>query len=560
MKFIVFLLSLLFSLYASDAWGYVPHEYPAIYTQQLGRIFLLFAFICVYWVIVRNRLYKQKGWRYLFLSVIFFILWDLDVFIGRTAELIKPPQTIGNTEGWLYFTRDVIIERLVYLYYIGRLDFFLLNVAMLLFYLGLKEHLREVRKEAPASATAILPLLPILITDMAGSIVFIVLSMLSLNASITLYRKDRENVLWNYMVWLSSSWVMFSISRAFGHILRHILIPTGNEDIWKFFEPIAGSFNTFALFLVGSISLFFIWIYRSYLEISGDKRDLENLVVERTQFIEQLEKDKIELKELDKLKSAFLANVSHELRTPMNTIIGYTELLLDKVDGPVNEEQEKSLKKVVTNARHLLQLINDVLDVSKIESGKVGLEVKELDLRWLVDSVIPMFEPLINQKGISLSVKTDEGLPIIYGDEERIKQILINLLSNAVKFTHKGKITISARLSDSGIKPGEPAIFEEVCIEDTGIGIKEEDLSRIFDKFVQVDPSTVRLYEGTGLGLSIVRGLVLLHKGNIWVESKYGEGSRFCFTLPIKKEIYEKPAKHPTELTMAGRVKNRKGE
>jgi len=260
------------------------------------------------------------------------------------------------------------------------------------------------------------------------------------------------------------------------------------------------------------------------------------------------------------LKSAFLANVSHELRTPMNTIIGYTELLLDSVDGPLNEEQEKSLKKVVANARHLLQLINDVLDVSKIESGKVGVEVKELDLRWLVDSVIPVFEPLINQKGLTLSVNIDEGLPLIYGDEERIKQILINLLSNAVKFTHKGGITISARLSDSGIKPGEPAIFEEVCIEDTGIGIKEEDLGRIFDKFVQVDPSTVRQYEGTGLGLSIVRGLVLLHKGKIWVESKYGEGSRFCFTLPIKKEIYEEPAKHATELTMAGRVKNRKGE
>jgi len=538
MKFIVFLLSLPLSLYASDAWGYVPHEYPAIYTHQLARIFLLVAFFAVLWGILHNRLHKQKGWRYLFFSLILFIVWDLDVFIGRTAEFIKLPRTIGGEEGWQYFTRDIIVEGPVYLYYIGRLDFLLLNIAMFLFYMGLREHFREEGKGEKASvpSAAILPLLPILMNDMAGSIVFIILSIMSFVTSIKLYRKDRENVLWNYLMWLSSSWVMFSISRSFGHILKHILIPTGNQDVWKFLEPIGGSFNTFAVFLVGSISLFFIWIYKSYLEISKDKRNLENLVIERTQFIEELEKDKVELKELDKLKSAFLANVSHELRTPMNTIIGYTELLLDSVDGPLNEEQEKSLKKVVANARHLLQLINDVLDVSKIESGKVGVEVKELDLRWLVDSVIPVFEPLINQKGLTLSVNIDEGLPLIYGDEERIKQILINLLSNAVKFTHKGGITISARLSDSGIKPGEPAIFEEVCIEDTGIGIKEEDLGRIFDKFVQVDPSTVRLYEGTGLGLSIVRGLVLLHKGKIWVESKYGEGSRFCFTLPVKKK------------------------
>ena len=549
MKVLILVVSFLLS--SSNAWGYVPHEYPAIYTQQLGRIFLLFAFICVFWVITRNRLYKQKGWRYFFLSVIFFILWDLNVFIGRTAELVKPPQTIGSTEGLQYFTRDIIIERLVYLYYIGRLDFLLLNVAMLLFYLGLKEHLMEERREAPVSATAILPLLPILMTDMIGCIAFIVLSSLCLNASITLYRKDRENVLWTYMVWFSSSWVMFSISRSFGHILRHILIPTGNDDIWKFFEPIAGSFNTFALFLVGSVSLFFIWIYKSYMEISNEKRALENLVAERMQFIEQLEKDKVELKELDKLKSAFLANVSHELRTPMNTVIGYTELLLDRVDGPINEEQEKSLKKVATNAKHLLQLINDVLDISKIESGEFTLDLRELDLKWLIDSVIPTFEPLIKQKGLTLTVNIGGGLPFIYGDEERIKQILINLLANAIKFTHKGGITISAKPSERGIRPKEPPIFVEICVEDTGIGIKEEDLGRIFDKFVQVDPSTVRQYEGTGLGLSIVKGLVSLHKGMIWVTSKYGEGSRFCFTLPMKKETLERPVESVKALSIA---------
>lgn len=275
------------------------------------------------------------------------------------------------------------------------------------------------------------------------------------------------------------------------------------------------------------------------------------LLNERTRLLGLLERANRELRELDRLKSTFLANMSHELRTPMNAIIGYTELILDRVDGPINEEQEKSLRKVATNARHLLQLINDVLDISKIEAGKIELDIKELDFKWLVDSVIPTFEPMIRQKGLTFSVKIDEGLPSIYGDEDRIKQILINLLSNAIKFTHKGGITITAKVSERGVKPGEQPRFAEICVEDTGIGIKEEDISRIFDKFVQVDLTTVRQYEGTGLGLSITRGLVALHKGLIWVTSKYGEGSKFCFTLPLNKEILEKPEEPIVEPRMA---------
>ena len=533
-------LLLLFILFPLNAWGYVPHEYPAIYTQQLGRIFLFIAFLVVLWSIVQNRLYKQIGWRYFFLSLIFFTIWDLDVFVGRIAEFISIPQTTGGTEGWEYFERSINVERLEYLYYIGRLDFVLLNIAMLLFYIGLREHLREEKEKVPTHATVILPLLPILITDMAGNIIFIVLSIMSLYTSVKLYRKDKENVLWNYTVWLASSWFMFSISRSFGHIMRHILIPTGNQAIWKFFEPITGSFNTFALFFVGSVSLFFIRIYKSYMEITEDKRKLESLVVERTRFIEELEIDKMELKELDKLKSAFLANMSHELRTPMNSIIGYTELLLDKVDGPITEEQEKSLEKVKENSKHLKQLIDDILNISKLESAKVELEVKELSMKWLIDSVIPTFEPLIRQKGLILTINLNEHLPVVYGDEDKIKQILVNLLSNAVKFTRKGGITITSRPYEHSIKPGELPLFIEVCVEDTGIGIKEDDLNKIFDKFFQIDFTYIRRYEGTGLGLSIAKGLVKLHRGIIWVTSKSGEGSKFCFTLPLKKEILEK--------------------
>lgn len=275
------------------------------------------------------------------------------------------------------------------------------------------------------------------------------------------------------------------------------------------------------------------------------------LLNERTQLLTLLERANRELRELDKLKSTFLANMSHELRTPMNAIIGYTDLLLDKVDGPINEEQEKSLKKVVSNARHLLQLINDVLDISKIESGKIELQPKEIYLKLLIDSVIPTFEPMIKQKGLTFTINLNENLLPVYGDEDKVKQIFINLLSNAVKFTQQGGITISAKPSERGIKHGESPLFVEVCVEDTGIGIKDEDIGKIFGKFTQVDVSTIRQYEGTGLGLNIARGLVALHKGLIWVTSKYGEGSKFCFTLPLKKEIFEKPAEPVIEPRMA---------
>ncbi len=292
--------------------------------------------------------------------------------------------------------------------------------------------------------------------------------------------------------------------------------------------------------------------------ISSFSRKLErevtrktNLLNERTELLTLLERANRELRELDKLKSTFLANMSHELRTPMNAIIGFTELLLDGVDGPINEEQEKSLHKVVSNSKHLLQLINDVLDISKIESGKVELHPREIDIKWVTESVLPTFEPMIRQKGLSIRLDFDENLPHVFADEDKVAQILINLLSNAVKFTSKGGIAITTRASDKGINAGDPPRFVEVCVEDTGIGIKEEDMSKLFDKFSQLDISSTRQYEGTGLGLSIARGLVVLHKGVIWVTSEYGKGSRFFFTLPARREILEKSAEPAVETLMA---------
>jgi signal transduction histidine kinase len=184
-------------------------------------------------------------------------------------------------------------------------------------------------------------------------------------------------------------------------------------------------------------------------------------------------------------------------------------------------------------------LIDSILDISRMESGeKIVLQPKETDLRLLIGAVVPVFEPIIKEKGITLSIHINESPLTVCADEDRTKQIVINLLLNAVKFTEKGGINIHAGLSAKDVKKGTPS-FAEVCIEDTGIGIREEDLIHIFDKFTQVDASINRKYEGTGLGLNIVKRLVELHNGEVRVESVYGEGSKFCFTLPLKREVFE---------------------
>uniref|UniRef100_A0A7C4AJT2 histidine kinase n=1 Tax=Thermodesulfovibrio aggregans TaxID=86166 RepID=A0A7C4AJT2_9BACT len=282
-------------------------------------------------------------------------------------------------------------------------------------------------------------------------------------------------------------------------------------------------------------------VAKSKMELEKELTRRAKLLEEREELVALLQKANKQLKELDTLKSAFIANMSHELRTPMNAIIGYTDLLLDEVDGPLNDDQKASLKKVAANARHLLQLINDVLDISKIESGKIELRTGELDLKELIDGIMVTFEPLIAKKGLTFSINIENGAEKLYADYDKAKQILINLISNAVKFTHQGGITINARVSERGKdREGNPQ-FIEISVADTGIGIKREDLDRIFDKFAQADISTTRQYEGTGLGLSIVRGLVALHKGMVWVESEVGKGSTFYVLLPFKREVFEQP-------------------
>jgi len=293
-------------------------------------------------------------------------------------------------------------------------------------------------------------------------------------------------------------------------------------------------------------------------KISSFSKELEQEVAQKTALLNEkasliglLEEANTQLRELDSQKSLFLANMSHELRMPMSSIIGFSELLSDGIDGPVNEEQKRTLAKITSNAKDLLQLINDILDLSKIESGRSELAVSRFSLKELIFSVIPIFETTIKQKNLSLTVEVDEDLPDVYGDEDKVKHVLLNLMANAIKFTSKGGITIWASISQRGMQLDGVPVFAEVRVEDTGIGIKQEDLDKIFNKFVQVDASMTRRYKGTGLGLSIAKGIVALHNGVIWATSKYGLGSTFHFTIPIQKRILQKPFKPYLEYQAA---------
>lgn len=250
---------------------------------------------------------------------------------------------------------------------------------------------------------------------------------------------------------------------------------------------------------------------------------LEKRIEERT---EELRRANIALEKANRLKSEFLATMSHELRTPLNAIIGFAEVLKDEVVGMLNKEQKEYLGDIHSSGQHLLNMINSILDLSKIEAGKLELKYETFHVRETISEVVNTIAPFSHKKGISMRTAIPKDLPPITADKVKFKQILFNLLSNSVKFTpDNGRITIAAA-------PEKQHIRFDIC--DTGIGIKPGEITKLFEPFQQLDASSARQYEGTGLGLALTKRLVELHGGKIWVKSEYGKGSTFSFLLPIK--------------------------
>jgi signal transduction histidine kinase len=282
-----------------------------------------------------------------------------------------------------------------------------------------------------------------------------------------------------------------------------------------------------ALFLIGMMGYWLEFVRNRFEMDILDKQ--AKLVREK----EKLAESRKAAEAANRAKSEFLANMSHELRTPLNHIIGFTELVADKNFGGLNETQEEYLNDVLDSGRHLLSLINDILDLSKVEAGRLDLDVSDVDLRHLLESSLVLIKEKALKHGIRLTMNLD-GIPeSIRADERKVKQILYNLLSNAAKFTPDGgEIELSARRLN-GDQGGEDGEVVEVAVRDTGIGLRRGDLERIFDPFEQVEQSRNRKYQGTGLGLSLTKSLVELHGGQIRAESEgEGKGSTFRFTIP----------------------------
>jgi signal transduction histidine kinase len=272
--------------------------------------------------------------------------------------------------------------------------------------------------------------------------------------------------------------------------------------------------------LASSFNQMVVSLRKSRNELNQWGKEMEKKVEKRT---EELEHANLKLQELDRLKSMFIASMSHELRTPLTSIIGFTGIILQGMSGEINSEQEKQLTLVKNSANHLLDLINDVIDISKIEAGKVEIVIEEFDLSILAQEIKDSFTVAVDKKGLKLSLEIPPTL-VIKNDERRTKQILVNFISNAVKFTDRGGIEIKL------VKRDKTA---EISVRDTGLGVKKEDMNKLFKDFSRI-PIKDRTIAGTGLGLYLSKKIADLLGGEIKAESEFGKGSVFTLTLPLK--------------------------
>jgi signal transduction histidine kinase len=251
------------------------------------------------------------------------------------------------------------------------------------------------------------------------------------------------------------------------------------------------------------------------------------IAIENTRLLNEIQDKNRQLAEASHHKSQFLANMSHELRTPLNAILGYTELIADGIYGPPPERMQAVLKRVESNGKHLLGLINAVLDLSKIEAGQLKLDLADYSLGDVAQTVYGAVEPLAADKKLTFKVEVAANLPPGHGDERRLTQVLLNLVGNAIKFTDVGAVTIRATVANGSFN---------VVVHDTGPGISAADQAKLFQEFRQADNSTTRMKGGTGLGLAISKRIIEMHGGRIWIDSVVGQGSIFSLAIPIRAE------------------------
>jgi signal transduction histidine kinase len=269
------------------------------------------------------------------------------------------------------------------------------------------------------------------------------------------------------------------------------------------------------------------------IELVTTFADQAVIAIENVRLFDEIQDKSRQLEEASKHKSQFLANMSHELRTPLNAILGYTELMADGAYGEPSEKMAAVLKRLESNGRHLLGLINDVLDLSKIEAGQLALDLADYTVADIAHAVRSTLEPLATDKKLAFKLELAPELPPGRGDGRRLTQVLINLVGNAIKFTDAGEVAIQAKANNGSF---------HVSVRDTGPGISAADQSKLFQEFQQADNSITRKKGGTGLGLAISKRIIEMHGGRIWIDSTIGQGSTFSFTVPVRVERQMEPA------------------
>jgi signal transduction histidine kinase len=263
------------------------------------------------------------------------------------------------------------------------------------------------------------------------------------------------------------------------------------------------------------------------IELAQTFADQAVIASENARLFEEIQEKSRQVEEASRHKSQFLANMSHELRTPLNAILGYAELVLDGIYGDAPEKMRNVLERIQTNGKHLLGLINDVLDLSKIEAGQLTLTLNDYSIKDMMHGVYVAVEPLAGNKKLNFKLEVPPNLPPARGDERRLSQVLLNLVGNAIKFTDTGEVAMKASAANGSYT---------IAVADTGPGIAEADQAKIFEEFQQSESTHTKAKGGTGLGLAIAKRIVEMHGGRLWVESALGNGSTFLFTVPLRAE------------------------